>query len=74
MLSQLNRSRDNVMAQSIASALTNLSNYIKTNVPTLSVDYSITSVVQMSLETGLIRHNHFTKTERRYREPCRSHS
>lgn len=41
MLSQLNRSRDNVMAQSIASALTNLSNYIKTNVPTLSVDYSI---------------------------------
>lgn len=70
MFSQLNRSRDNLMAQSRASTLTNLSNYIKTNVPTLSMDYSITSLVQMSLETGLICHNHFTKTEGRYGEPC----
>lgn len=52
-LSQLNRLRENLMVQSRESTLTKLSNYIKTNV-SLSMDYSITSLVQMSLETGLI--------------------
>lgn len=53
MLSQLDRLRDNLMAQSRESTLTKLSNYIKPNVST-STDYSITSLVQMSLEIGLI--------------------
>lgn len=52
-LSQLDRLRDNLMAQSRESTLTKLSNYIKTNV-SISTDYSITSLVQMSLEIGLI--------------------
>lgn len=73
MLSQLNRSRKNLMAQSRESALTKLSNYIKTNVPTLSMDYLITSLEKMSSETGLICCNHFTKMEGRYGEPCRSY-
>lgn len=57
------------MAQSRESTLIKLSNYIGENVPSLSVDYSVTSLVQINLETSLLCLNHFKKTEGKYGEP-----
>lgn len=58
------------MAQSRESTLIKLFNYTGENVPSLSVDYSGTSLVQINLETSLLCRNHFKKTEGKYGEPC----
>lgn len=56
------------MAKSRESTLIKLSNYIGKNVPSLSVDYSITNLVQISFERGLICCNNFKTTEGEYGE------
>lgn len=56
------------MVQPRESPLIKLSKYIGKSVPSISVDYSVTSLVLMSFEKGLICCNHFKTTEGEYGE------